>query len=72
MLPDCYVTKRRSSKLHITQLSYPGYVQAMQDSVKLQMISIFIGMISSTQQNVPGWAGFISETGNTPKKTYNN
>ena len=67
-LPDCYVTKRQSPMLQINQLHYPEATASMEASAKLQMIWIMIRMMMDGNQKIPGWAGFISETGLAPDK----
>ena len=68
ILPDCYVTTRKSPKLQVKQLQYPGSVEATGTSIKLRSLWIMIRLKAETQQKVPGWTGFISETGERPTK----
>ena len=62
------MTKRQSPKLQVKQLQYPGSVEARGTSTKLQTLWIMIRLKAETQQQVPGWTGFISETGERPTK----
>ena len=66
-LPDCFITKRKSPSYDITQRIYPGSVEAMKDAHLINLLWFFVRVISSLdEQQVPGWAGFVSLTGLTP------
>ena len=63
-----FQTKRQNLKLQINQLHYPESTATMEASAKCQMIWIMIRMMMEGNQQLPGWAGFISETGLAPAK----
>lgn len=63
ILPDCYVTKRRSPKIQVTQLAHPGSTEAIEVSAKLQTIWMMPRIMTKSKQQIPGWAKLISVTG---------
>ena len=63
-LPPCYIKLRNSPQMTIKQLSIPGSEGALSKSEVINLCwCIFRMMNSTTSQCVPGWDGFISETG---------
>ena len=66
-LPDCYITTRKSPDLHIVQRTVSGGEEALLKASRMNLLWVLLRMHSSfTEQGVPGWAGFISTTGEKP------
>ena len=68
ILPDCYVANRQSPKIEVVQLEYPGSSEAMNVSAKHQMIWVMLRMMLRDKEQLPGWAGFVSQRGEAPTK----
>ena len=67
-LPECYVSLRQSPRLQIFQLFHPGGPDAIDASLKLQILWMFLRTQTISQQEpIPSWAGFISSTGVPPQ-----
>lgn len=49
------------------RIYFAGSSEAMEISNRNRMIWLFVRTINETEQLIPGWAGFISKTGQTPK-----
>ena len=67
-LPECYITIRRSPKLTITHMTYPGGEMTFREAGLKQMLWILArkeGQI--VQKPVPGITGFLSQTGKIPE-----
>ena len=64
-LSECYVTHRKSPKLTIKQRKYEGSDQVFLMSKKR---NIFWVLLRSLCKTIPGWGGFISITGDAPKR----
>ena len=64
-LPDCYVTQRDSPKLTIKQKKYDGSEEVFASSRKKNLLWI---MLRHYSNRIPGWGGFVSITGNAPKR----
>ena len=67
-LPDCYITKKESPRLTIKVLEYPEAMKAKDISFDRQTIWILTRFHMQDSQQIPAWAGFISETGCPPTK----
>ena len=67
-LPECYITIRRSPKLTITHMTYPGGEMTFREAGLKQMLWVLAreeGQI--VQKPVPGITGFLSQTGKIPE-----
>ena len=68
-LPPCYKNKRDSPKMMISHLTLVEYEDALSKSMLKYLLWCICRLHSSTvSQHVPGWAGFISESGQVPKR----
>ena len=68
-LPPCYMNKRDRPKMTICHLTLVEYEDALSKSMLKNLLWCISGLHSSTvSQQVPGWAGFISETGQVPNR----
>ncbi len=66
-LPDCFVTSRKSPSFDTTRLSCVEGEDAVECTVRKNMLWILARMISGqTDQEVPSLSGFISATGIAP------
>lgn len=66
-LPPCFVNQRNNPQMIIKQLSVPGSEGVLSKSEIVNLSWCVFRMLSSTTgQCVPGWGGFISETGIQP------
>ena len=67
ILPPCYVSQRESPRMNIVHLSIPGTEGVILQSEEMSRTWIILRMLSSKDgQMVPGWGGFVSETGIAP------
>ena len=66
-LPDCYVTQRRSPQITIEQRTYPGGEDAQHKARINHFLWMLIRQQNCMSQQVPGWTGFISMTGQRPE-----
>ena len=63
-LSPCYMNKRDSPKMTISYLTLVGYEDALSNSMLKYLLWCICRLHSSTvSQQVPGWSGFIFETG---------
>ena len=63
-LPDCFVSTRKCTPYDITRWTCPVGIAAENTADQWNMLWLFARWISSsTNQEVPGWSGFISVTG---------
>ena len=68
-LPPCYMNKRDSPKMTIFHLTLVEYEDALSKSMLNYLLSCICRLHSSTaSQHVPGWASFVSESGQVPKR----
>ncbi len=67
-LPDVYVSARKSPVLTISQHTLPEGAGSVTNSRILQMLWFLLRMKSDSKGVLPGWSGFISETGSQPQK----
>ena len=66
-LPPCYLNQRTSPKMIIKHLCAPGSEGTLAKSGQINITWCIVRMLSSLGgQCVPGWGGFISETGVGP------
>lgn len=67
-LPGCYVTQRKSPQIKIQQRTCPGSTKAFDEACMQHLLWILIRMKnSSSQQEVPAWAGFVTMIGRSPE-----
>ena len=67
-LPDYYVTKRKGPSFIIVRWTDPEWKRSVLMSSGPNMVWLLIRLMSSrTEQEVPGWEGFLSMTGEKPK-----
>ena len=62
------MTTRQSPKITITQQYHPGGLEAEQNMVNKYLLWMYIRMKEQENQHVPGWSGFVSQTGVVPTK----
>ena len=68
-LPPCYINKRDSPKMTISHLTMVEYEDALSKLMLKYLLWCICRLHSSTvSQHVPGWAGFVSEIGQVPKR----
>ena len=68
-LTYCYVTSRKSPGFDFQQKSIPGGQEALQHSARINLLWILLRLHASlAEQDVPGWAGFVSLTGEKPER----
>ena len=68
-LPPCYMNTRDSPKMTIFHLTLVEYEDALSKSMLKYLLWCICRLHSSTvSQHVPGWAPFISESGQVPKR----
>ncbi|XP_068203606.1 uncharacterized protein [Palaemon carinicauda] len=66
-LPPCYINQRSSPQMTIKHLTVPGSDGTLGKSGQINITWCIARMLSrSAGQCVPGWGGFISETGVKP------
>ena len=65
VLPECYVSQRKSPTLTISQKRYEESGPALEDAVMRNMLWVMLRQYST---NVPGWGGFVSTTGVAPRR----
>lgn len=66
-LPDCYMAQRKSPQMAVERLTYPDGEGALQDARNCHFLWVLIRMKCCASQQVPGWTGFISMTGQKPE-----
>lgn len=67
-LPDCYITQRKSPQITIHQRVIPDGERALQDATMKHFLWVLIRTAcSKSDQQFPGWTGFITMTGRTPE-----
>ena len=67
-LEDVYVSQRRSPILQVSRSYVPGSVISHQASQKQDTAWLLLRSVCSADQTIPGWAGFVSELGDPPKR----
>ena len=68
-LPPCYINKKDSPKKTISYITLVEYEDTLSKSMLKYLLWCICRLHSSTvSQQVPGWAGFISETGQVPNR----
>lgn len=68
-LPVCYVGQRKSPNYPFAHTVLPDSEESVVDATDKDIVWLFMRKdMSSTGQNVPGWAGFVSVTGSKPIK----
>ena len=67
-LPDCYITQRVSPKLYVQFTEVPLSMEAKQTADCKDFAWLILRHINSTDQAVPGWAGFVSLIGSKPDR----
>lgn len=68
-LPDIYIGKRKSPELQITRKYVDGGSDAYETNMKKNFLWILIRLhCAKTGQEVPGWGGHVSLTGEVPTR----
>ena len=67
-LPDCYITKRKGPKIDIQVMVYTNSKVVKEFSFKHQLLWIIVRFLNESNQCIPTWSGFISETGTPPNR----
>ena len=63
------MNQRKNPALEIAHWTYPGTEDVFYDMTKRNLIWVLIRLHKSqSEQKVPDWTGFISATGQAPKK----
>ena len=65
-LPPCCITQRDSPVMNIAQVILPMYDIALSQACTMNRAWCIFCVCNADCQVVPGWAGFISETGTVP------
>lgn len=66
-LPPCYINQRDSPVMNIVHVTLPVYDLAMSRACNMNRAWCIFRVCCADSQVVPGWAGFISETGTIPE-----
>ena len=68
-LPPCYINKRDSPKMTISHQTLAEYEDSLSKSMLKYLLWRIRQLYSNTvSQHVPGWASFISENVQVPKR----
>ena len=67
-LEDCYIVQRKSPKINVVRDTLPGSENANILSQRKDIAWLVIRMLDKDKCNVPGWAGFVSLTGEKPER----
>ena len=66
-LEDCYVSQRKSPDMQIKRVSLPGNEEESLEAEVKNIAWIIFRETNCENQSVPGWAGFVSLTGEKPQ-----
>ena len=66
-LPPRSITQRDSPVMNIAQVILPIYDIALSQACTINRAWCFFRVCNADRQVVPGWGGFISETGTVPE-----
>ena len=68
-LPECYVSQRKCPSYPVTNTVYPGSQGSVSVSMKKDITWLLLRLKNThLEQEIPGWAGFVSLTGDTPNR----
>ena len=67
-LDECYISQRKSPEMSIQRNSTPGSEAANLTANQKDIAWLVLRSVKSDNQTIPGWAGFVSQTGEKPDR----